>query len=160
MTTSDIEATRLILENEVLLAPFESVPKMILADFGEEHCPKEVAPGPLRKNRFPIGQFVRHLIEALKYCNFAPATWDKKFAGSLPLDIPECAKGLSPKQWCWLIVLLYRYRRSQKSTTAHEFVLKWYDRYCAELGIKHRTARMRKIDAAAMRDTPLLDSLE
>lgn len=144
----ELQVTRERLEEEVLENPFDLFPKLVLADFMEENYPERGPQDAARANRFPMSKKTAQLIVALKECRFAPATWHKRFARDLPTcdQVPTTAieRSLSPKQFCWLVVLLHRYRKSNHYVATEVFAAKYYERYCTLLDVATSPITKRK----------------
>ena len=104
--------------------PLDTSHRLVMADWCDENG-YEWAAGPLRKGRMPLFTLDTQAIVALKNCNYAPATWDKKFASQLePVEW-----SLTPRQYLWLWILLRKYRRSVRDAGIREEAEKRYEAY-------------------------------
>ena len=139
--------------------PFSKTNRLILADFVEEHRPIGMAAVvSLREGRIPLLSFEIQCAKALGCCNFAPATWDKRFAYSIA-DRATSKYDLSPKQYLWMWVLLRRYRKSVKDDEIKKAAGERYNRCVELLDIKHLKPINRRTHKQTEMQATLLDEV-
>ena len=107
MTDSDIAAMLAKVHDD----PFNETNRLVLADMLDEAGQPERAEA-LRRGRIPLTEVDSVASVCLGNCRFAPATFDKRFAGDIAAAARQENPSLTPKQWLWMWVLLHRYRRS------------------------------------------------
>jgi uncharacterized protein (TIGR02996 family) len=95
-----------------LLAPKDAGVQGIYADWLEEHGRKSEADALRQRGRMLLGADDRKAATALLGCNFAPATFDKRFVRDVctPVYYGQ-ADELTPAQRACLWRLVWRYRR-------------------------------------------------
>lgn len=113
--------------------PFAAAPKLIFADWLDEHG-EDAKAERLRKGFIPLEGYDRIAVVALSMCRFAPATWDKRFARNMAERLAEEEKDrlfacVTPKEFCWVWVLCRRYRRTLRHDRAKEIAEARHNRY-------------------------------
>ena len=121
--------------------PFSMTERGIMADWCDEHDLSRHAE-LLRGGSIPLTIFEELAVSVLGGCNFAPATWDKKFAQSLVAKMNEQRERkdvayLTVKQWLWLWIMLRRYRRSVSHDKVKAEAEARYNRCLELLDLKH-----------------------
>ena len=106
-TESDITAMLAVVHDD----PFNETNRIVLADMLDEDGQPERAEA-LRRGRIPLTEVDSVAAMCLGNCRFAPATFDKRFAGDIYSRARQEHPSLTPRQWLWMWVLLHRYRRS------------------------------------------------
>ena len=91
--------------------PFNETNRLVLADMLDEAGQPERAEA-LRRGRIPLTEVDSVASVCLGNCRFAPATFDKRFAGDIYSRARQENPSLTPRQWLWMWLLLHRYRRS------------------------------------------------
>ncbi len=137
--------------------PFCNISRGILADFIEEHRPIGIAAAEsLRQGRIPLLSFEIGCAKSLACCNFAPATWDKKFSYSIAER--ATSKGdLTPKQYLWMWILLRRYRKSVLDPEVRKEAEARYDRCIELMDIQHLKSIHRRTDKKTDMNPNLFD---
>lgn len=144
--------------------PFDPMTRAVFADYLEEHGNGESdleRAELLRKGLIPLTGFDYMAARFLAGCNFAPATWDKRFVLGLSERANERPIALTPKQYLWMWVLLWRYRKSVRVERVRAEAEKRYNAYIELLGLQHlkpadRRRKPKMNDATTLFDeTPL-----
>lgn len=116
--------------------PFSSECRNILADMIEENDQIWQAKA-LRAGRIPLTEFDQTAAYQLGGCNFAPATFDKRFARDISGRAAQAEPCLTPRQWLWMWVLLHRYRKSVLHANVKARAKERYSRCIELLDLKH-----------------------
>jgi len=138
--------------------PFDPTTRAVFADYLEERGDTERAE-QLRKGLIPLTGFDDMAVECLTSCNFAPATWDKRFASDLGARALEKPPAFTPKQYLWMWVLLRRYRKSVRVKRVRDEAERRYNRYVELLDLKHLKPAMIKRKPKMCDVTTLFDEL-
>ena len=104
---TDIDAMLAVVHND----PFDETNRLVLADMLDEAGQPEKADA-LRRGRIPLTEVDSVASVCLGNCRFAPATFDKRFAGDIYSRARKENPSFTPRQWLWMWLLLHRYRRS------------------------------------------------
>lgn len=136
--------------------PFNPVTRAVFADYLEQNSDMERAE-QLRKGLIPLTEYDLMAVSYLANCNFAPATWDKRFARDLAARAESRPPAFTPKQYLWLWVLLRRYRKSVGSARVREDAERRYDRYVDMLDLGWIKPAMRKRKPRMNDQTTLFD---
>lgn len=136
--------------------PFDPMTRAVFADYLEERGDTERAE-QLRKGLIPLTGFDEIAAACLCSCNFAPATWDKRFARDLGQRAAEKPPAFTPKQYLWLWVLLRRYRKSVRVERVRDEAERRYNHYVELLDLKHLKPAMVKRKPRMNDQTTLFD---
>lgn len=136
--------------------PFQPVTRAVFADYLDEDGDMERAE-QLRKGLIPLTEFDEVAVACLASCNFAPATWDKRFARDLASRAEAKPPALTPKQYLWLWVLLRRYRKSVRVERIRDEAERRYNRYVELLDLAWVKPTMRKRKPRMNDQTTLFD---
>lgn len=116
--------------------PFNADSRNVLADMLEEQDQIWQA-AALRAGRIPLTGFDGVAAYQLGNCNFAPATFDKRFACDIASAAAKDQPSLTPRQWLCMWVLLHRYRKSVGNANVKARAAERYSRCVELLGVKH-----------------------
>ena len=134
------EATARVFMAQIQDNPLDKTTAAVFADWMEENGGDLRRVEQLRKGLIPLTREDEIAVQVLGYCNFAPATFDKKFTSDLCARREKMRKNrepvaVTPKQYIWLWVLLWRYRRSVKPERFIEEAERRYNRYARLLDL-------------------------
>ena len=131
-TESDITAMLAVVHDD----PFNETNRIVLADMLDEDGQPERAEA-LRRGRIPLTEVDSVAAMCLGNCRFAPATFDKRFAGDIYSRARQENPSLTPRQWLFMWLLLHRYRRSVNVERIKVLAAERYPRVMELLDLKH-----------------------
>lgn len=129
---TDIDAMLAVVHND----PFDETNRLVLADMLDEAGQPEKADA-LRRGRIPLTEVDSVASVCLGNCRFAPATFDKRFAGDIYSRARKENPSFTPRQWLWMWLLLHRYRRSVNVERIKALAAERYPRLVELLDLKH-----------------------
>lgn len=142
--------------------PFNETNRLVLADMLDETGQPEKADA-LRRGRIPLTEVDSVASVCLGNCRFAPATFDKRFAGDIYSRARKENPSFTPRQWLWMWLLLHRYRRSVNVERIKALAAERYPRLVELLDLKHvkiPERRLTKPTAKAWTTETLFDGVQ
>ena len=131
--------------------PFNETNRIVLADMLDEAGHPERADA-LRRGRIPLTEVDLVASVCLGNCRFAPATFDKRFAGDIYSRARQKHPSLTPRQWLWMWVLLHRYRRSVNVERIKVLAAERYPRVVQLLDLNHLKLPDRRLTKPVAKD--------
>ena len=124
--------------------PFNETNRLVLADMLDEAGQPEKADA-LRRGRIPLTEVDSVASVCLGNCRFAPATFDKRFAGDIYSRARKENPSFTPRQWLWMWLLLHRYRRSVNVERIKALAAERYPRVVELLDLKRLKLPERRL---------------
>lgn len=158
MTDSDVTAMLAVVHDD----PFNETNRLVLADMLDEAGQPERAEA-LRRGRIPLTEVDSVASVCLGNCRFAPATFDKRFAGDIYSRARQENPSLTPRQWLFMWLLLHRYRRSVNVERIKVLAAERYPRVVELLDLKRvkiPERRLTKPTAKAWITESLFDGVQ